>query len=357
MDVNPLISVIMPVYKVEKYLSLAIESIRAQTYNNFELILVDDCSPDLCGKICDHYSEKDKRIKVVHKEKNEGLGKARSTGLSVCTGKYVMFVDSDDWIESKTLSAVVSQINNDVDIDIAVFGLTMHYEKVNGETEYKACRIPSEGQAVTKEQIGNLLTHLDNQGVFAYMCNKLYRTDFLKNSGVEFNTIQSMEDFFYNIEIFPKAMSVITISESFYNYRKPKHETLVSAYNPMFFELCKKRYFAEKGCLETLETYTTNNIQYLCAIYVKHLITCFARLNAENTPLRHKEKIKKAKEYLEDEVTKDVLDTFIPQSFKMKFPVIVFKKKSVFGALLIGKMVGFVQNHSRKLYSAVRGKR
>lgn len=93
-----LISIIVPVYKVEKYLCECIDSILAQTYENFELILVDDGSPDNSGKICDEYAEKDKRIKVIHKE-NGGLPSARNAGLDVASGDYVSFIDSDDIIE------------------------------------------------------------------------------------------------------------------------------------------------------------------------------------------------------------------------------------------------------------------
>ena len=95
---KPLISVIVPVYKVEKYLERCVKSICAQTYQNLEIVLVDDGSPDQCGEMCDMFAKQDSRIRVVHKE-NGGLSDARNAGLDVMTGDYVGFVDSDDWIE------------------------------------------------------------------------------------------------------------------------------------------------------------------------------------------------------------------------------------------------------------------
>ncbi|MGM0777908.1 MAG: glycosyltransferase family 2 protein [Bacillota bacterium] len=94
----PFLSIIVPVYKVEPYLRQCINSILDQTFNDFELILVDDGSPDNCPQICDEYAEKDNRIKVIHKE-NGGLVSARKIGLKAATGKYIGYVDSDDWIE------------------------------------------------------------------------------------------------------------------------------------------------------------------------------------------------------------------------------------------------------------------
>ena len=91
------ISIIVPVYKVEAYLSECIESIINQTYRNLEIILVDDGSPDKCGEICDEYAKKDERIHVIHK-KNEGVARARNDGIEYAGGDYISFIDSDDWI-------------------------------------------------------------------------------------------------------------------------------------------------------------------------------------------------------------------------------------------------------------------
>ena len=93
-----LISVIIPVYKVEEYLPKCLDTVLAQTYGNLEVILVDDGSPDNCGKICGEYAVKDSRIKVIHQD-NMGLSGARNTGIDNSTGEYLMFVDSDDYID------------------------------------------------------------------------------------------------------------------------------------------------------------------------------------------------------------------------------------------------------------------
>ena len=100
-----LISVIVPVYNVEKYLNKCLDSIISQTYTNLEIILIDDGSTDNCGKICDEYASKDKRIKVIHKE-NAGVSSARNYGIQCATGDWIMFVDSDDWIEFDAINSI-----------------------------------------------------------------------------------------------------------------------------------------------------------------------------------------------------------------------------------------------------------
>lgn len=113
-----LVSVIVPVYNVEQYIEKCIESILAQTHQNFELILVDDGSPDKAGEICDRYAESDSRIKVIHKE-NGGLSSARNAGIDIASGDYYIFVDSDDFINIHTLEVTVSNcVKNDCEICI-----------------------------------------------------------------------------------------------------------------------------------------------------------------------------------------------------------------------------------------------
>lgn len=112
----PKISIIVPVYKSELYLNRCIDSILNQSYNDIELLLIDDGSPDLCPKICDEYAAKDKRIKVIHKT-NGGVAAARNTGLEIASGEYITFVDSDDWIEPnmyQSMMEIAAHYNCDV---------------------------------------------------------------------------------------------------------------------------------------------------------------------------------------------------------------------------------------------------
>ena len=105
----PLVSIIIPVYKVEAYLDECVRSVMNQTYRNLEIILVDDGSPDRCGEMCDDYSKEDSRIKVIHKE-NGGLSDARNVGMSEAGGDYLFFLDSDDFIRSDSIELLVQQI-------------------------------------------------------------------------------------------------------------------------------------------------------------------------------------------------------------------------------------------------------
>ena len=110
------ISIIVPVYNVEKYLERCVKSIQNQTYSDLEIILVDDGSPDSSGALCDQYAKEDKRIKVIHK-KNGGLSEARNYGIEAATGSYIMFIDSDDWIDLD-MAEMLCKLSNKYDADI-----------------------------------------------------------------------------------------------------------------------------------------------------------------------------------------------------------------------------------------------
>lgn len=118
---NPLISVIIPIYNVEVFLRECLDSVLDQTYRNLEIILIDDGSSDKCGAICDEYAGKDSRIKVIHKE-NGGLSDARNAGLDICTGDFISFVDSDDFIHPKFIETLLNAIlTTDADISMCFF--------------------------------------------------------------------------------------------------------------------------------------------------------------------------------------------------------------------------------------------
>ena len=174
MDRKPLISVIVPVYNVEKYLARCVDSILAQTYSHLEIILVDDGSQDDSGKICDEYAAKDARIQVIHKE-NGGLSSARNAGIDAAKGEYLAFVDSDDWIEPDAYDRMMELIEK-YSVKLVCAG---RYD-AGGETGEKQLGLcpPKEEVVTTEELVGRVFTW-DNCDSSA--CDKLYHRSLFEN--------------------------------------------------------------------------------------------------------------------------------------------------------------------------------
>ncbi len=204
---NKLVSVIVPIYKVEKYLEKCINSIISQTYKNIEIILVDDGSPDNCGKICDNYAKKDKRIKTFHK-KNGGLSDARNYGLKKSIGEYILFVDSDDWIDPEMVEILVNSLEKN-NTDISICGIKLIK---NNDVEY--LKWFKEDTILQKEEALKML--LENKVITNHAWNKLYRKEIIEKT--PFPKGKLYEDARIMHNVFLNCNSVSITKEYLYNY-------------------------------------------------------------------------------------------------------------------------------------------
>ena len=205
---DSLISVIVPIYKVEKYLKKCIESIQKQTYKNLEIILVDDGSPDKCGEICDEYAENDSRIIVIHK-KNGGLSSARNAGIEIAKGDYIGFVDSDDYIEPYMYEKLLDAIEQN-NSKLSVCAINYVFE--NGK---KICKSKSSENRNFDffEAIKEMNTYeLFDMGAWS----KLYKKDLFDD--IRFPENKLSEDFFVMYKIFDKAQRISYVGIPCYNY-------------------------------------------------------------------------------------------------------------------------------------------
>ena len=204
----PELSIIVPVYKVEKYLPRCIDSILAQTFGDFELILIDDGSPDGCGRICDEYARKDKRIVVIH-QKNMGVSAARNAGLDIARGRYIGFVDSDDWIEPQMYEVMMDAIREN-GADMAVCGV--RYADEDGKFT-RADRL-SEGVYTRAGLLEDVFAMPNRLG--GGCCNKVF--DASKIASVRFKVGMTIaEDALYLFDCFMRIDGAVKIGDALYN--------------------------------------------------------------------------------------------------------------------------------------------
>lgn len=203
---NQKVSIIVPIYRVEQYLNRCINSIINQTYSNLEIILIDDGSPDKCPFICNEYAQKDDRVKVIHKE-NGGLSDARNIGLDISTGEYIVFIDSDDYIE---LNMIESMIDNMIqnEADLVVCNIRYIFDDRQCVKYSKPDRILDRFEAM-KEYI--------NDGIVqAVAWNKLYKKSIIGD--MRYKVGKTNEDEFFTYKVIDKAKKIYYNSSAFYNY-------------------------------------------------------------------------------------------------------------------------------------------
>lgn len=217
---HDLISVIVPVYKVEPYLRKCVDSILAQTYQDLEIILVDDGSPDACGAICDEYAKQDNRITVIHKP-NGGLSDARNAGLDVMTGKYVAFVDSDDWIAPRmyeTLLRILKQFR----ADMAFGGVADDLEQNGKITTVKISHYGDEPFCESATEAMRRYFH----GSWAAW-DKLYDADLFRD--IRYPVGEINEDEAIVLQLLSKCTRVCYTNEVFYHYmRRPSSGSITT---------------------------------------------------------------------------------------------------------------------------------
>lgn len=203
----PELSIIVPVYKVEPYLRRCIDSILAQTFRDFELILIDDGSPDNCGTICDEYAEKDSRIKVIH-QNNQGVSAARNVGLDIARGTYLGFVDSDDWIEPEMYETMIATAK-EKQVDVVVCGIKYH----NDNGIFVRSGFAEEAAFTQKTMLQDLYGKPSCVG--CGVVNKLFRVSCI--SGVRFQVgVKIAEDWQYLFHAFTRCDTAVKIRDTLY---------------------------------------------------------------------------------------------------------------------------------------------
>lgn len=219
----PIISVIVPVYKVEKFLDRCVESLVNQTLRDIEIILVDDLSPDNCPQMCDAWAGKDSRIKVVHKLKNEGLGLARNSGIDVAKGQYVAFVDSDDFVDPDMYENIY-KIATEKFADLVVCGL--RYITINGtirDFTYVKTYLEKKGDEISNyifDMIACAPYEKKERLHEMSACRVLYRKDIIDSYHLRFRSEREVvsEDLVFNIQYLQHSNSLISMPQAFYNY-------------------------------------------------------------------------------------------------------------------------------------------
>lgn len=227
------LSVIIPCYNVEEYLSECIDCIKKQSYSDFEVILVDDGSTDGTGKMCDTLAENDSRFRVIH-TCNVGSSEARKNGLILCKSDYVTFVDADDFIHPDAYSILMRNLNENEDADIIVYGVS---DFIDGKLYHRTTDIIS-GDCVRLSKIESVLRILDDEEWKSYMFNKIYKKTLFDN--IPFPIGRKLdEDLSIMHLVFQNAQTVLYNRSEFYYYRH-REGSICLSYDIQ--SMCKKSF-------------------------------------------------------------------------------------------------------------------
>lgn len=348
----PKISIIMPVYKVEKFVAKTIESVLNQTFTDFEFFAVDDGSPDRSGEICDEYAKKDSRIKVIHKE-NGGAPQARNIAIERATGKYMYFIDSDDWIEPKMLQTMfdLAEKNN---AQLVITGFCMEYFENGKYVEYKT---KVEDRVFNnKEEFRKNAYQYFNNSLLSLPWNKLYSSEIIKRENIRFPNTK-WDDHHFNMDYLMNVEKVVVSSICMYHwYRSRKGSETMLNYSDL--NMYRKRLEHYQHIQKLYQHWNINDKKSMDAIstyYVGRLFQCIQEL-ADNKKIGNKEKRTRVREILDAKETRETLKN--AKSLSNKFKILTFPMKinNVTLSLLFGNIVSLVRKKFPSIFIKMKEK-
>lgn len=306
---NPLVTIVLPVYKVEDYLQRSVDSVLQQTYTNLDILLIDDGSPDSCPAMCDSYAATDSRIRVIHKQ-NAGLGMARNTGIDNATGTYICFLDSDDYIAPDTVEKCVKCIT-ETGADVVQYG----YYNVNSSGQVVHANIPNpqkliyEGAEVQDTFLPDLMyddPHARQQNnLWMSMCGAMFRLDIMVQNNWRLVSERQIiaEDVFSLTRFYGHVNKVAILQEAFYYYCE-NGCSLTHTYRPDRFQGIM-HFYRESLCQIDELGYTDSIKERLAMVSLSYII---AALKQEaSAPRSVRENIAGVKAVICDQTTQQLL--------------------------------------------------
>ena len=342
------ISIITPVYKVEKYLRKCIDSILNQTFEDFELFIVDDGSPDSCGVIADEYEAKDKRVHVIHKE-NGGAPSARNAGIMQAKGEYFYFPDSDDWIEPTYLQELY-ELALRTEAQLVVSGYTMEYYENNRKQSYSVV-VPEKEYLTQTDVRKNLHNYFDNM-MLAVPWNKLYKADYIKQKSLFFPDLK-WDDLHFNMEVIMDIESVAISSSSGYHFfRSRQGSETTTVFDVLLYQKRKEQF---QHILKVYKHWQIDDEKIMSVIYgyyASRLVQCVQEVSASNLTTKRKS----IAEILDDNLSYIALQKGKISSNLLNIAAWPLKCHWISGCILMGKVVSLVKNKLADVFYFLKSK-
>lgn len=356
MSKRPFISVVMPVYNVEKHLEKAVDSILRQEVQDFEIILVDDCSPDGCPQLCDKLAAREDKIIAIHHKKNQGLSIARNTGLKQAVGKYIWFMDSDDYVEPGLFLAFADALQKNK-AEITVFGLTEDYYDTQGKLNHSTVITPQQKYFSDKNEMRSYIVELERQTLYGYAWNKIYDLDYLKSLGLKFEKVTLIEDILFNVEYCMDIERMNVISFCGYHYNKRMDNSLTSKFVPEYYKLHRKRIELIYEQYQYWNLCSNEVKEILGALYTRYIFSAIQRNCDKKSQLTFFSRRAWVCRLVEEPLVNELLPYAKSDGKLLTLLIFLIKKKCISGILVTGRIIYICKKRLPMLFSILKQKR
>ena len=350
---NPTVSVIMPVYKVEDYVAAAIRSIQEQTFSDFEMLIVDDGSPDKSGQICEQIAASDSRIRVFH-QANAGAPAARNYAMNLARGTYYYFMDADDYAEPDMLEDMVAIARrDDAQLVVAGFFIDTYYddEHYRRDTLSIPDVVYKDAESFRREAYRAF-----DKNLLYTPWNKLWLRSYIEERGLRFPGT-FWDDFPFVLSVIRDASRVTFTGKAYYHFIRKRAESETAAYRPAMYEKREE----EDGWMKELYAYwgvdDEASREFIARRYIERFIGCLENLTNPGCTLTRAEKREKARTMLRGEKVTRALKYAKPRSLMMKLMLVPVRMRSAALALLECSVITHVKTHNTRLFARLKAQR
>lgn len=350
MENKPLISIIMPVYNAEKYVRSAIQSVIEQTFQNWELIIIDDKSSDNSGEICDKWGRNDKRVRVIHLSKNGGAGNARNTGIREAQGKYITFLDSDDSINRELYETVLRK-SKGYDIDLFVWGVTEQYYDRKGRIIRENKLFLPTKLYLDENEVHDKVIELEDKTLFGYQWNHLYKSEIVKKNSIYFEPVVLYEDYFFNLAYISCISSMCIVDNVGYYYAKRMNQSITNQYVQDYFPLSQRRVNEMLKMHERWGKLSMKVTESCGNRYLRYICSAIMRNNDKRSEMSRKEKKEWIKRLYKEPLYMEVAKNCKPNGMLLVLLQKLVNIKCTMGCLLLGKMLYIIKYRFPQFFS------
>ena len=349
MDNKPFFSVVMPIYGVEPYLRQAITSVLNQTFQDFEIILVNDCSPDNSAAICEEFSGRYDNVKTLTHAKNKGLSAARNTGFSQVRGEYVWFMDSDDYVDPDLFQNVHESLCKNK-AEVVVFGCVEDYYNKAAECVKSIPVCPKQACCRTASEVHERILELEKETFYGYAWNKFYLTEHIREQNLQYENVALIEDIQFNVAFFNNISTMNVLPITPYHYAKRGTTSLTAKFVPDYYAVHRERVrllFEQQKQWGVLNDEAKNT---LANIYIRYIFSALSRNCDKRANMDHGSRKTFLKNVLQDALFNELIAFSCPESMLLKCMSAVLKKQSILGGLFLGRTIFIVQTKLKRLF-------
>lgn len=350
---KPEITVIMPVYKVEKYVARALDSMLKQTFENYEFIIVDDGSPDKSAEVVMRYALLDPRIHLI-RQQNAGAPAARNRGLRMAQGKYVYFMDSDDWVEPTMLEDMYNLAEaQELDVVLAGFYIDTYYD----EQRYVSACVSQPDQVFTDQQeFRKNAYRLFDCNLLYTPWNKLTRTDYLREQKIEFRDT-FWDDFPFNLDVVRNVRRIGVMENRYYHFIRARSESETACYRDNMYD---KREEEHGWLLELYNEWGQNDeasMEMIYRRYIERVLGCVENMANPDCTMGILQKIAVIREMISAAEVDKALRLSKPRSTMMKLMLLPVRMKSAWLTYLEGAFIAKVRRSNTRIYALLKASR